>query len=115
MNRKQQIVVIPGGTTFDNQKDYHNFLESFDVDLDRLRYRKDWKDSLQEELGQEYDVFQPRMPNSTNAQYDEWRTMFEKIIEKTGDEILLVGHSLGALFLVKHLPFLIHLFHVAMK
>ncbi len=96
-------MVIPGGTTFDNSEAYSQFLDSFVINLDRLRYRKDWKDTLQEELGPTFDVFQARMPNSTNANYAEWKIMFDKILEKVDDDIVLIGHSLGGLFLVKYL------------
>lgn len=102
MYTKQQIVVIHGGSTFDNQEEYFHFIDSFVVNLDRLRYQKDWKDNLQEDLGSLCDVFQPRMPNSTNAQYSEWKKILDKIIEKLNDNIIFVGHSLGALFLVKY-------------
>ena len=78
-------------------------MNSFVVNLDKLRYQKDWKDTLQEELGSAYDIFQPRMPNSTNAHYNEWRIIFDKILEKVDEDVVLVGHSLGALFLVKYL------------
>lgn len=43
------------------------------------------------------------MPNKTNAQYLEWKIMFEKILKIINMEIVLIGHSLGALFLAKYL------------
>lgn len=103
MDKKQQVIVIHGGTTFNDPKEYDAFLDSFVVNLDRLRYRKDWKDVLQENLGEGFDVLQPRMPNKTNAQYADWEKIFKKIMEKVDDSLVLVGHSLGALFLVKYL------------
>lgn len=103
MDKKQQIVVIHGGTTFNNPEAYSSFLDSFVVNLDKLRYQKDWKDTLQEELGLAYDVLQPRMPNNTNAHYNEWKIILDKIMEKVDEGVVLIGHSLGALFLVKYL------------
>src|SRR6266481_3424751 len=103
MDKKQQIIVIHGGSTFDNPETYSNCLDLLVVNLDRLRYQKDWKDSLQEDLGPSFDVFQPRMPNNSNAQYVDWKKMFEKVMDKVDEGIILVGHSLGALFLSKYL------------
>ncbi len=103
MNKKQQIIVIHGGTTFGSAEVYLKSLNSSVVDLDKLRYRKDWKDTLQETLGSTFDVFQPRMPNSNNAQYSEWKIVFEKILDQVDDNVIVVGHSLGALFIVKYL------------
>lgn len=43
------------------------------------------------------------MPNKQTAQYREWKVVFENILKSAGDDIILVGHSLGALLLVKYL------------
>lgn len=103
MQKRQQIVVIHGGSTFDSQDEYSRFLESFVVNLDRLRYRRDWKETLQEELGPVFDVLLPKMPNNSNAQYTEWKKMIEKVMDKVDENVVLIGHSLGALFLAKYL------------
>ncbi len=103
MDKRQQIVVIHGGSTFDSSETYSYFLDSFVVNLDRLRYQRDWKETLQEELGSAFDVLLPKMPNNTNAQYMEWKKMFEKIMDKVDENVVLIGHSLGALFLTKYL------------
>ncbi len=49
------------------------------------------------------DVLSPTMPNSNNAQFEEWKIYFEKLIPFFGDDVRLVGHSLGAMFLAKYL------------
>jgi predicted alpha/beta hydrolase family esterase len=103
MDKKQQVIVIHGGSTFDNPEAYSLYLDSFVVNMDRLRYKRDWKETLQEALGPAFDVFLPRMPSNTNAQYTEWKKVFEKIIEKVDDNVVLIGHSLGALFITKYL------------
>jgi predicted alpha/beta hydrolase family esterase len=43
------------------------------------------------------------MPNNSNAQYADWKKMFEKVMDKVDEDVILVGHSLGALFLTKYL------------
>jgi predicted alpha/beta hydrolase family esterase len=103
MDKKQQIIVIHGGSTFDSPEAYSSSLDSFVVNLERLRYQRDWKETLQKALGPSFDILLPRMPNNTNAQYADWKKIFEKIMEKVDENVVLVGHSLGALFLTKYL------------
>lgn len=103
MDKKQQVIVIHGGSTFDSPEAYSRSLDSLVINLDRLRYQRDWKETLQEALGPAFDVFLPRMPNNTNAQYTDWKKMFEKVMDKVDENVVLVGHSLGALFLTKYL------------
>lgn len=100
---KQQVIVIHGGTTFATQDEYIHFLQSAPIELDRLRAKNDWKAFLQDKLGGSFDVFQPKMPNSTNAQYEEWKVWFERIASLLNENVILVGHSLGGLFLAKYL------------
>jgi predicted alpha/beta hydrolase family esterase len=99
----KQIVVIHGGDTFDNRKDYQAHLKSLKPTKDYFKANFDWKYSLGKELGDDYEIFNPRMPNSNDAEYLEWETWFEKLISLLEDEIILVGHSLGGSFLVKYL------------
>jgi len=54
-------------------------------------------------LGDTYEVLTPRMPNSNNAKYIEWKIWFEKLFPFLYGEVILVGHSLGASFLAKYL------------
>jgi len=100
---RQQVMVIHGGTTFDSYEDYLSYLKNMEIDLDRLKSKKDWKTNLQEELGANFEVLSPRMPNGTNACYKEWKIWFERIITLLNDNLILVGHSLGGIFLAKYL------------
>lgn len=61
------------------------------------------KEKLQEQLGSDFLVYQPQFPNKQNAQYPEWKLFFEKTIAQLEDGLILIGHSLGASFLVKYL------------
>ncbi len=99
---KQQVLVVHGGDTFEKYNDYINFLKSFEIDLDKFR-RGGWKDVLQTRLGGKFDVIYPQMPNKFNANYIEWKIWFEKILNLLGNNLILIGHSLGGIFLAKYL------------
>jgi len=101
---KKQVLVIHGGTTFTTYREYLSFLKSARIELDEFRSgRSDWKDNLQKNLGEFFDVLRPTMPNGKNAKYKEWQIWFEKIIPLLNKEIILVGHSMGGIFLAKYL------------
>jgi len=99
---KQQILTIHGGSASETYEEYLEELRTREVFLDRMR-GGGWKENLQKVLGEEYDVLLPKMPNATNARYAEWKIWFEKIIPLLDNEIIFIGHSLGAIFLVKYL------------
>ncbi|MCE9644017.1 alpha/beta hydrolase [Candidatus Parcubacteria bacterium] len=98
----QQVFVIHGGDTFDSYEEYLAFLRVKKVDLEGTK-RRDWKSSLSERLGEGYEVIAPRMPSKENAKYAEWKIWFEKFIPLLGDQPVLIGHSLGGIFLAKYL------------
>jgi uncharacterized protein len=99
---KKQVVVIHGGANFDRYKDYLAFLKNMKIDLDRFR-KEGWKSSLRKSLGRNFDVLLLKMPNPTNAKYKEWEIVFRKIAPKLKNNVVLVGHSLGGIFLAKYL------------
>lgn len=99
---KQQVLVIHGGDSFRSYEEYLDNLNSKEISLNRIRPGWDWKGKLHTDLGEEYDVLVPRFPNKQNANYEEWKIVFEKILDITDDNLILVGHSLGAMFLIKY-------------
>lgn len=99
----KQVIVIHGGTTFASYDTYLDYLSRKTVSIDRLLPKSSWKDSLQQALGEDYLVLTPSMPNSTNAKYGEWKLWFERITEIITDDCILIGHSLGGIFLAKYL------------
>lgn len=99
---KQQVLIIYGGDVFDNYEKYLNFLKDFKLDLTNLG-KKGWKDNLQERLGEDFQILAPRMPNSFNARYIEWKIWFEKFIPIINENVILIGYSLGGIFLIKYL------------
>lgn len=100
---KKQVLIIHGGNTFTNYSEYIESLKTKKIELEKLKYRIDWKDSITDDLGDKFEVLVPRMPNGTNAKYNEWKIWFEQIISLLKDNVILIGHSLGGIFLVKYL------------
>jgi len=99
---KRQVVVIHGGETFASREDYISWLRAEEFALEGQGVVR-WKGRLQDELGEWYEVIQPRMPNSFNATYEEWEIWFEKYLPQLSQDLILVGHSLGGIFLAKYL------------
>ncbi|MFA5386874.1 MAG: alpha/beta hydrolase [Candidatus Paceibacterota bacterium] len=101
---KKQIVAIHGGETFDTYEEYLSFLKNLEIDFERIKSKeKSWKKNLGKKLGNDFEVILPEMPNALNAKYIEWEIMFGKLIPFLEEEIILIGHSLGGIFLAKYL------------
>lgn len=98
----KQILIIHGGSSFANYNDYLEYSASQQLDYERLKYKKQWKPWIAEQLT-DHDVLLPTFPNAANAQFDEWKNYFEKILPFFVDDVQLIGHSLGAMFLSKYL------------
>jgi uncharacterized protein len=102
---KRQIILIHGGDVFENYDQYLSFLKNQKrVDFERYQSRKkDWKETLNEKLCDDYEVISPQMPNKQNAKYLEWKIWFDKFIPYFEPKVILIGHSLGGTFLAKYL------------
>lgn len=98
----QQVVIIYGGHTHDSYEEYLEYLRAYELDFER-QGSVGWKQNLPERLGGEFEVVAPSMPCKQNAKYLEWKIWFEKFIPFLHDGVILIGHSLGGLFLVKYL------------
>jgi uncharacterized protein len=98
----RQILIIHGGDSFSSYEEYLHNLKQTELTYDRLLQKRRWKDNIIDTFP-EADVLTPQMPNSANAQYDEWTIWFEKILPLLGDNVSIIGHSLGAMFLAKYL------------
>ena len=100
---KQQVFYIHGGEAYSNYDDYVERLETKDIwDLPSVESSKKWTSTLAADLGDEYEVFMPAMPNKQNAKYEEWKIWFERHFEYLRDGAVLSGCSLGAMFLTKY-------------
>lgn len=96
-----QVLMIHGGMTFTSKRDYLNWLRRREVVLEK---EERWSDHyLARALGTRFHVIRPRMPLSENAKYDEWVIQFEKYVRLLGKKFVLIGTSLGGIFLAKYL------------
>ncbi len=96
-----QILYIHGGMTFKNQKDYLHFLKTRKVSISkRLKWSDDYLDI---ELGKSFEIIRPRMPLQDNAKYVDWKIYFERHLPYLKDNIILIGASLGGIFLAQYL------------
>lgn len=101
---KKQVFYVHGGDSFNTKEDFQQYLRTVTVrDLPGNEGSTFWTKTLAEDLGEDYEVFRPVMPNKQNAHYEEWKVWFERHYEYLQDGIILVGWSLGAMFLAKYL------------
>jgi uncharacterized protein len=59
--------------------------------------------SLKRELGSDYEVLAPDMPDPDHPRYLAWRDQIEQELDKLDADVLLIGHSLGGAVLLKYL------------
>jgi len=101
MKRETQILVIHGGNTFKNNKDYLRYLKTRKISLERrIRWSDDYFDK---ELGKKFEIIRPRMPLQDYAKYKDWEIYFERHIPYLRNNAILIGSSLGGIFLAKYL------------
>ena len=98
----KQIVIVHGGSSFNNYENYLNNLKNSQLHYERLLWVQKWRDWLAQEIVVA-DVLLPDFPNKQNADYTEWKIYFEKLLTLLGDDVQLAGYSLGAMFLAKYL------------
>jgi len=117
---KQQVFFIHGGEAFSSYDAFIYGLKTREIrNLPNTEQSKKWSSTLADDLGENYQVFSPQMPNAMNAKYEEWKIWFERHFEYLRNDMILVGWSLGAMFLVRFLtenqpPFTVkHLFMLA--
>jgi len=102
MNKnKIQVFFIHGGMTFKSHKDYLHFLKNREITTEKkIRWTDEY---LEKKLGDNFEIIKPRMPLQDNAKYNEWKISFERYFPKLKNNIILIGASLGGIFLVKYL------------
>jgi predicted alpha/beta hydrolase family esterase len=99
--KKTQVLMIHGGMTFKKRADYLEYLKS-----EKISRIKDsiWSgEYLDKALGKGFDIIRPEMPLRYNANYEDWKIWFEKYIPFLEGNIILIGRSLGGIFLAKYL------------
>lgn len=101
---KKQVFYIHGGDSYSDHDAFLNDLRArIPRDLPSLPKRSKWTETFRADLGDEYEVFMPSMPNSQNSVYEEWKIWFERHFEYLEQEVILVGWSQGGMFLNKYL------------
>lgn len=101
---KQQVFYIHGANAFSKHEDFLNYLRTATVrGLPGEETLDIWSRSIAEDLGEDFEVFTPTMPNKQNAKYEEWKIWFERHCEYLRDGIILVGWSQGGYFFAKYL------------
>ena len=102
--KKQQVFYIHGGSAYSQYDEYLENLKQVPIrNLPGVEQVKKWPSTLVSALGEDFEIFQPAMPNSNNAKYEEWKIWFERHFEYLHDDSILIGWSQGAYFLVKYL------------
>ncbi len=105
-NGRQQLLFIHGGTTWATREDYKAYLHSYPLERiveKMIGEKRTWSRGLGDALGDDWEVLAPSMPCAQFARYDEWALWLEKIAPLLRDGVVLVGHSLGGVFLAKYL------------
>jgi len=101
MEKKIQIFMVHGGMTFKNKKDYLHFLETRKISIEeKIKWSNEF---FKKNLDKDFEIIKPRMPLQDNAKYEEWKIHFERHFPQLKNNIILIGSSLGGIFLAKYL------------
>lgn len=102
---KNQVIFIRGGEAFDTVEEFHHYLREREYDPRKPWYeKKSWRNWISWALSDNFEAFEPQMPNKQWATYEAWKIWFEKLLPYLNDQqLVLIGSSLGGLFLVKYL------------
>lgn len=92
--------MVHGGMTFKNDKDYVHWLKTRKTLTKKRPY---WEADLEEKLGKKFEIIRPRMPLQDNAKYRDWKIAFERYVPLLRKNFILIGSSLGGIFLAKYL------------
>jgi predicted alpha/beta hydrolase family esterase len=101
MKNKTQIFLIHGGDTHKNQNDYLDYLKNRNISIEK---KDNWQGGfINKKLNNKFDIIKPRMPLQDNAKYKDWKIHFERHFPYLKNNIILIGTSLGGIFLAKYL------------
>lgn len=99
---KQQVFYIHGGCAFTDHQDYLAHLSNKNPEPFKVEHNR-WNKRLAHDLGDQFEVFMPDMPNKFDAKYEEWKIWFENHLRFLNDGVILIGYSMGAMFFLKYL------------
>ncbi len=99
--QKLQIFIIHGGNTHRSHTNFLRYLRTRKIDIQK---KAGWSGPyLDKKLGRKFHIIRPRMPLQDNAKYKEWALHFERHIPYLHNNLILIGASLGGIFLAKYL------------
>ena len=99
--KKIQVLLVHGGVTFKNEKDYLHYLKTKKVSTKK---KISWTgDYLEKSLGRRFEIISPRMPLQDYAKYRDWKIFFARYLSLIKNKYILIGSSLGGAFLAKYL------------
>lgn len=97
----KQVLYIHWWTLAKNNDELYETMKNWEINP--FEEKKRWRKTLEKDLSN-YQVIKPEMPNKEMACYKIRKLRFEKHFPYlTGEEIILVWHSLWAMFLLKYL------------
>jgi valyl-tRNA synthetase/predicted alpha/beta hydrolase family esterase len=102
------LIIIHGGEIWKDRETYISKIESDELNWmffkDGNNTKLTWKTSIKNYCNSnQIQILSPQFPNSFNADYTKWKMVFEKTIPYINSNTVLVGHSLGSMFLTKYL------------
>lgn len=87
--------------TFKSRKDYLKFLKTREISIEKkVRWTEDF---LDKKFSKDFEIIRPRMPQQDDAKYGDWKIHFERFFPKLRGSVILIGSSLGGIFLAKYL------------
>jgi len=99
---RKKVFLIGGWVDESNYVDFSAYIDSLEWNPFEEKVQW-WKDTLEKDLGEDYEVIRIPMPSPYFARYEYWEQMFEKARAYFDEENVFVGHSMGAIFLMKYL------------
>jgi uncharacterized protein len=94
------LIIIHGGDSFTSHESYIKRLNEYEVRNVTVEYK--WKNYLFDLVSKTHNASYPKLPCKENAKYTEWKLVFEKLLPQISQNTVLLGHSLGGLFLAKY-------------
>ncbi len=107
-NEKANVILVHGGEVWDSRETYRSKIENGELNLywynSKKNPNKTFKSNLENFcIDNKISFIKPQLPNKTNADYTKWKWVFEQSLPFITSETILVGHSLGSMFLTKYL------------
>lgn len=104
--KDSMIVFVHGGDVFADRADVVRYLREARQLREPLwtpESKPYWRDAIARRFFDRADIVMPEMPNKLDARYAEWEAWFERYVPLFRDGVILVGSSLGGIFLAKYL------------